>query len=503
MQSSERNIPEIGAIHAPPRASIMIEALRGLGYSLETAIADIIDNSIAAESKNIEIRFIWDNTDSAITILDDGSGMNSNELEMAMRLGEKNPLEDRAINDLGRFGLGLKTASFSQCRRLTVASKKDKILSCLRWDLDVLAASNGDGWYLLEGFYKKSKQYSTQLQSINTGTLVILENLDRIVTNGFNEQHFLDLIDRVEKHLSMIFHRFLAGSVPEITIRINGKKLEPWDPFLSGHPSKPWHSPKSQAPHYPNVEVECHVLPHKDRLSEKEYLLAQGPDGWTAQQGFYVYRNKRLLVAGSWLGLGNGRGWTKDEAHRLARIKLDIPNSQDADWKIDIRKSTARPPVVLRNWLIKLAETTRSRARRAFAHRGSSNDKNGSSSEIIQAWRAEHFSGGMHYKIDLDHPAIRTVLDDAGILLPQIKVMLRIIEETVPVQRIWLDTAEAKDTPRIHFEAEPQQDVMNILNIMYKDMRERKCMSSQMAKNKLLCTEPFHKYPDLIKKLAD
>ncbi|MGC6766746.1 hypothetical protein ACP0GL_25300, partial [Escherichia coli] len=92
--------------------------------------------------------------------------------------------------------------------------------------------------------------------------------------------------------------------------------------------------------------------------------------GWTAQQGFYVYRNERLLVAGNWLGLGNPRAWTKDETHRLARIRLDIPNDADIDWKIDIRKSMARPPVSLRPWLTQLAQSTRDRAVRTFAKRG-------------------------------------------------------------------------------------------------------------------------------------
>src|SRR5207237_4274443 len=117
------------------------------------------------------------------------------------------------------------------------------------------------------------------------------------------------------------------------------------------------------------IEVQGHVLPHKDRLDQAEHDLAGGPDGWTAQQGFYIYRNERLLVAGSWLGLGQGRSWTKEEAHRLARIRLDIPNSADAEWKIDILKSTARPPVALRSWLMRFAEDTRERARRVFAYR--------------------------------------------------------------------------------------------------------------------------------------
>jgi hypothetical protein len=480
----------------------MIEALRGLGYSVATALADIIDNSIAAGARVVDLRFMWQGENSRVEIQDDGHGMSAIEIDKAMRLGEKSPLDARHVSDLGRFGLGLKTASFSQCRRLTVASIGVDGLQCLRWDLDVLASSKDDGWHLLEGPDQGSVGLLAPLSSAGHGTLVLWEALDRIVTHGFGEQDLLDLIDRVERHLAMVFHRYLEGTRPRMRLQINGKSVAPWDPFLSGHPSKPWHSPPASFPSAPGVAVECHVLPHKDMLTAKEYESAQGPDGWTAQQGFYVYRNERLLVAGSWLGLGQGRSWTKDEAHRLARIRLDIPNSADADWNIDIRKSTARPPVVLRNWLSRLAEDTRTRARKAFAHRGQA-PRAPNGAPVTQAWRSEQFSGGMRYRVDTEHPAVRAVLDEAGSLLPQLKAMLRVIEETVPVQRIWLDTAENRDTPRTGFAGEPPAAVTDVLHVMYRNMVVLKGMSPAMARDRLLHSEPFQNYPELVAALPD
>lgn len=487
--------------HAPPKAAAMIEALRGLGYSTATALADIVDNSIAANAANVAIQFVWDGNRSRVSIQDDGCGMSAAVIDRAMRLGDRNPLEERAPGDLGRFGLGLKTASFSQCRRLTVASTGEDGFHCLRWDLDVLAASDGDGWYLLEGPAPGSESWLDPARTAGRGTLVLWESLDRIVTDGFTEQDFLDLIDRVEQHLSMVFHRYLEGSSPALRVTINGKRLQPWDPFLVGHPAKAWQSPKCYPPRANGVEAECHVLPHRDRLTPREYEAAQGLDGWTAQQGFYVYRNRRLLVAGSWLGLGQGRSWTKDEAHRLARIRLDIPNFADADWKIDIRKSTARPPVALRQWLVQLAEDTRSRARRAFMHRGLV-PRMPDNKPVEQAWRTEHFAGGMRYRIDLDHPAVRSVLDEAGSLLPQVKAMLRVIEETIPVQRIWLDTAENRESPRTGFGGSPPEEVADVLRVLFRTMVERKGMSAELARERLLHTEPFCNYPQLIADLA-
>jgi hypothetical protein len=337
----------------------MIEALRGLGYSTATAIADIIDNSISAAAQRVHINFRWDCERSYVVILDDGTGMDANELDLAMRLGERSPLDKRSADDLGRFGLGLKTASFSQCRRLTVASLKDGQLNCLRWDLDFLASSTDDGWHLLEGPAAGSQQLLEPLIDAGRGTLVLWERLDRIVTLGFKEQDFLDLLDTVERHLAMVFHRYLEGMKARLRLIMNERPVIPWDPFLINHPAT-WSSPIVRLRAQSGVvTVQCHVLPHKDSLSPDQFQSAGGPEGWTAQQGFYVYRNERILVAGSWLGLGQGRSWTKEEAHRLARIRLDIPNSADAEWKIDIRKSTARPPVTLRPALTKLAEDRR------------------------------------------------------------------------------------------------------------------------------------------------
>ncbi|NMG27969.1 ATP-binding protein [Aromatoleum evansii] len=481
----------------------MIEALRGLGYSAATALADIIDNSIAARATNVDLTFNWNGSGSAITILDDGEGMDADMLDRAMRLGEINPLAERSPQDLGRFGLGLKTASFSQCRRLTVASRRTGQTECLRWDLDVIAASTDDGWHLLEGPAEGSSHFLTRLDSVKSGTLVLWEHLDRIVTPGCSEQEFLDLIDRVQQHLAMVFHRFLAGPAPKLRLSINGRPVSPWNPFMPHHPAT-WSSPTERIPTDAGIiEVQCHVLPHKDRLDAKEHEVMAGPDGWTSQQGFYVYRNERLLVAGGWLGLGRGRAWTKEEAHRLARIRLDIPNTADADWKIDIRKSTARPPLCARERLTRLAEDTRARARKVFAHRGQSVRDAVGGDPIMQAWVAEHFSGGMRYRIDQDHPAVKAVLENAGTLAPDILAMLRVIQETVPVQRIWLDTAEGRETPRTGFAGEVPSEVHAVLEVMYRNLVARKSVPPEQARLQLLRTDPFHLYPDLVAALPD
>lgn len=488
---------------APPRAMAMLESLRGLGYSTGAALADIIDNSISAGASEVRLDFTWNGPGSRITVLDNGCGMRDAELESAMRLGDKNPLDTRSAHDLGRFGMGLKTASFSQCRRLTVASIRDGATSCLRWDLDELAANPDGGWLLFEGPAQGSKPYIAGLKGKNAGTVVLWEQMDRVVTAGFTSNDFLDLIDAVESHLAMVFHRLLQGPRAKLKLLLNGRAVPPWDPFMTGHPAKPWTSPPTNHPtDYGTVTVQAHVLPHRDKLTASEFDANAGPAGWTAQQGFYVYRNERLLVAGGWLGLGNSRAWNREEAHRLARIRLDIPNTADADWKIDVRKSTARPPVSLRPWLTLLAENTRERARRVFAYRGSPAPAKGNL-PIEQAWRVERVNAGIRYRIEESHPSVAAVLESAGSLAPLIKSMLRVVEETVPVQRIWLDTAENKETPRTSFEGEPNAAVIDVARVLFNDLIERKGLSVEEARKSMSRTEPFQKYPALIQKLGN
>ena len=496
-------MPPSKSRHAPPRAAAMIEALRGLGYSTAAALADIIDNSITARAANVDVTFLWGGGVAVVTVQDDGDGMDDQELDRAMRLGEQSPLDERAQHDLGRFGLGLKTASFSQCRRLTVATRKDGQTSCLRWDLDVLAASDDDGWHLLEGAADGSSRFLAPLESVEHGTIVLWEVLDRIVSPGFREQDFLDLIDASGAPLRDGVSPFPFGATTSPRIC---RSTDDWCvPGIHSLPRIPvtWSSPVDSIPSPGGtVEVQCHVLPHKDRLEPSEYEVAAGPDGWTAQQGFYVYRNERLLVAGTWLGLGRGRSWTKEEAHRLARIRVDIPNTADFAWKIDIRKSTARPPVEIRDRLTRLAEDTRERARRVFAHRGQPTNP-GSREPVIQAWRVEHFTGGLRYRIDETHEAVRSVLENGGPLNPQIRAMLRIIEATLPVQRIWLDTADARETPRTGFAGDPPAEVAAVLSVMYRNMVLRRGVSPALAREQLLRTDPFHQYPELVIGLPD
>lgn len=491
--------------NAPPHAESMLESLRGLGYALPTAIADIVDNSIAAKSTEVAIQLEWAGPESWVRIVDNGDGMDDTNLETGMRLGARNPLATRAASDLGRFGLGLKTASFSQARRLTVASRQNGgPIVCLRWDLDLIGTEERAEWPLFEGPALGSEPLLAPLDQMEHGTIVLWEKLDRIVTAGFSATDMLELADRIDAHLAMTFHRLLEGQHPELSVFLNKRPIKSWDPYLMGHPGKALESPEYRILHTTGVKVQCHILPHRDMLkSVAEQEAAAGIGGWTLQQGFYVYRNRRLLLAGGWLGLGDGgKAWARDEAHRLARIRLDIPNSADAEWKINVLKSTASPPIRLRSQLQQLASETRETARRVFAHRGHLSPATGTRvNATTETWQVRRSAQGTSYRIDRDHDLVASILNRAGPLKTDILALLRLIEETVPVQRIWLDTAEDKETPRTGFAGAPESEVIETLEKMFEALVKFRGLSPSEARDRLGRTPPFDRYLQLISAL--
>ncbi len=490
--------------NAPPRATSLIESLRGLGYSTATAVADIVDNSISAKANEVDITIEWNGEGSWIRICDNGLGMTDPDLESAMQLGTKDPRDERESHDLGRFGMGLKTASFSQARRLTVASKTvESKVACLRWDLDLLDVYGNGEWPLYEGASVGSEFIIEPLDEMTSGTLVVWEVLDRIVVAGFSVDDMLELADTVARHLSMTFHRLIADEIAgeRVTIKLNGQALKPWDPFMMGHPSKAWQSSDFKLGAAGDVVVQCHVLPHADRLSVAELKHAFGPEGWISHEGFYIYRNRRLLTFGGWLRLRDpeGRLFTQDELHRLARIKLDIPNTADSDWNINVLKSAATPPVRLRSDLIRLAQETRERARKVFVHRGKLvkvlGEKTGGLPDI---WVANRNVSGTSYRIARDHDLVRSVLNRAGPLKKDMEVLIKLIEGMVPVQRIWLDTAEDNEPPRNTHDDAPDNVIVEMLHSLYDALVNSTGLTPDDARARLAKTNPFDKRPDIV-----
>jgi hypothetical protein len=481
----------------PPSAAALVGSLRGVGYSLETAIADILDNSIAAGAKSIEIQWDWNDGEPIGWIVDDGSGMHVDRLVEAMRFGGIGPEAERADEDLGRFGLGLKTASLSQCRQLTVVSKTSSGLASFTWDLDHLRKSGG-GWDLIEGDASLSDEIRNQLKSKKSGTLVVWRNVDFGRTSDRpSYESFLADLQRVDAHLSMVFHRFLAGDARALKITLNGSRVKAWDPFLENdesiirNPEQHIQGPGGR------VRVRGFVLPHRDRFrNETEFEKAGGPDGWTAQQGFYVYRHKRLLSAGGWLGLGGSRAWTRDETSRLARIRIDIPNTADHDWRIDVRKAIARPPDAIRKSLQRIAEDVRRKAREVFVHRGQYGGRQ-KATGVSRIWQVNPEGAKRRYTVRRDHELIQLLrgrMDKTGFDL--LDGLFDLIERTVPVDRVWLDVTE-RGVP--DDEVDSSELVSAALSMAR--MMERAGLSAGEAAARLAKMDPFDKVEKIEEKL--
>ncbi|MCY3674340.1 MAG: ATP-binding protein [Paracoccaceae bacterium] len=352
--------------HVSPNASALIEGLRDFGYNLETALADIIDNSISAGASNVEIITETESDDPWIAIIDDGMGMTEEELVEAMRLGSKNPKDKRTKNDLGRFGLGLKSASFSQCRKLTVLTRKTGISSCARWDLDHIAKCNE---WNLELIDHVNNFADINLQT-NSGTAVIWQNLDRL-SGGLGQNrnkkilHVNSELVRAEYHLRLVFHKYLEGTSPHLKIKLNKRVLEAIDPMaLNNTATQP--GPEDHIPSNNGlVSIKGYTLPHHNKMTQDEWDEIGGPRGHLRTQGLYIYREKRLIIAGSWLGLAK-----QTELTKLCRIAVNIPNTMDSDWKIDVKKASAQLPPKVRDRLKKIIEKLVGNSKRTYIRTG-------------------------------------------------------------------------------------------------------------------------------------
>ncbi len=479
----------------------MIETLRAFGYHLETSIADIIDNSVFAGAHNIWIDCTWAGEMSTIAIRDDGCGMSEEVLKNAMRPGSKNPLQDRDSKDLGRFGLGLKTASFSQCRKLTVGSKSEGNGIAIRsWDLDYV--NECGEWRLIRPNKENIHPVFSILDHQKCGTIVLWEKIDRMIkgtdiNDEKHQNHFFEQLDILKSHLAMVFHRFLEKP-NGLKIFLNEKEVKPWDPFLRNHPSTQHLPPEYIIYCGKKINIRPFVLPHRSKLDDRTYELSGGPGGWNERQGFYVYRNERLIVPGDWLGLVFRKGQTirKEQFTKLARIMVDIPNSFDGDWKIDVKKSVARPPNRIKDKFQRISRLTIEQAISVYRYRGKVSERNNDPSFSFP-WSTSVHHGMYHYSINREHPLVSDILRNSGNARKKIQAMLRIIEETVPVPLIILNDSTNPDKIQRPFEDVPPAELKSVLEEIWKSLIESGIPNAD-AKKRLHHMEPFSDFPDFV-----
>ena len=413
--------------HIPsiPEARLLLASLRSVGYTEETAIADIIDNCISAHANHIDICFDWNN--KRILIVDDGNGMAAADLIENMRIGSSDPDQARSEDDLGRFGMGMKTAAFSLGKMLTVVTKTDGVVSNAVWDLDQIPQI---GWNLIVRDSSEIEDYATKLDE--QGTVVAIEHLDRVIDltdENKSKKKFFAVARKVEKHLALTFHRFIEED--GLVLRLNENPIIAWNPFVLSNSATQELSDETiwSDDGKSEVNIQPYVLPHKTKFaSDDDYQAAGGFKGWNYHQGVYIYRNRRLIICGTWFDYIK-----KEPAYNLARIKVDISSASDEDWKIDIKKSAASLPGYVRETVERAIDICTETSARVYNSRGTYSKSNAGSPNLNYVWEQRKKNGRYTFHINRKHSLLQDIkkqLDDQG--TAALSAYLALVENLAP-----------------------------------------------------------------------
>lgn len=479
-----------------PTADVLMTSMRSMGYTFESAIADVIDNSLSARCHEIEIKFPIDPKDSYVAICDDGEGMDKEELFDAMKYGSQLKKYNRAVDDLGRFGLGLKSASLSQCRKLTVISKKNGNLSSFCWNLDNIEQQHD--WNIVE--YDESEiaglKFVDYLDDKESGTVVLWEDFDVLQKRtGSVYAELSNYQEIVANHLELIFHRYLNKPKPfNVNIYVNNHKLEGMDPFLEKHKKTNIRremviSVKDSEGVEQKILVQPYILPFQKDLSATDKKKSGGIEEYRSKQGFYIYRNERLIIWGTWFGR------RRDELTKHARIRVDIPNTLDDIWCIDIKKQTATIPNIIKAQLTKAIDEAMDLAIKAQKHRGRIENVDDNVDYIWDRIKVPH-EEQYFYKINRESKVfdiIKENVDDET--WNRIDMVLDEIENAVPYQQIYIDKSQNKVYDTI--DDERLADIKNKAVILIKIALKMGNTNKEEAVEQLFKSEPFIKYPQI------
>lgn len=435
---------EIKEYDSMPNAHLLLSSLRSVGYTEETAIADIIDNCISAIASEIKIKFDWESKN--ILVCDNGYGMTEQTLLNSMKIGSSDPHEQRRLEDLGRFGMGMKTASFSLGKRLIVVSKENDKISNACWDLERIEKNNQWKMIILNSNDNIVISAKALLKDYESGTVVIIDKLDKIIDENSmdkSEDKFFKIIAKVKKHISLVFHRFIEED--NLGIWVNQNKIEAWDPFVLENSATQELSKEECYEENKSITIDPYILPHKTKFSsEEDYKKAAGYKGWLQHQGFYIYRNRRLLLYGTWFNIVK-----KEISYNLARIKLDIDSNSDFDWQIDIKKSKAVPPIYIEQLLEKVASICVEKSTSVYNSRGTYNkNSNKNIPSLSYVWEQRKNKAGRYsFYLNQRHPLlyeIKNSLNEEG--KKCLKAYISLVENLSPIMMSGItDTMQSKE----------------------------------------------------------
>ena len=476
-----------------PYAPNLVESTRSIGYSFETALADIIDNSISNFASRIDIKFSRIE-DPYIAIVDNGIGMTSSELEKAMQYGSSNSLDIRDQNDLGRFGLGLKMASMSQCRRLTVISKQRNEISAACWDLDHI--NNTQNWSLIvfsDDEIKRLKFFDL-LNEYKSGTVVLWENLDRISESPAEfAREFDGKLNFADKHMSLVFHRFLENKLSNIYFELyfNNRPVIPIDPYMLSNPATQPLEEETLFIEKTPIKIKPYITPFASKMTTKERQVLNEYKDLNLKQGLYIYRNKRLIIWGKWFRL-----LSDGELKRLSKVRIDLPNSIDTFWTIDVKKSSAQIPSIIKDKMKQIVVRAVGKSEKVYRYRG----RKITSDSIGHIWNKVSNREKIQYLVNRDIPMLKALsesLDDDQFKL--LDNFLKSLEDSFPYAAVYYDLAKDEQFDDKIMEIEQVYELgKNTINSLSKNTDEQLIQ----LKN-LKSIDIFQKYPEAIKLLEE
>jgi hypothetical protein len=469
-----------------PDPESLLESIRSVGYSLKEAISDLIDNSISAKASKIHI--IFELTDSLeFHLLDDGDGMDHQNLVSAFRLGSTNPKTAREDNDLGRFGMGMKTASLSQCRAVTVTTKQNNKLITRTLDLDEVGKYKK--WII--GEKAVSARIIELLDRVEKGTIVTWEKIDQ---STISVEEFEILLLDIRNYISLCFHRFMERTNKKISFYLNDVLIKPVSPVtddsqvfseidLDGVDSK----------------MRAFTIPiRKDHNTNTLFNSFELFNGVENQQGIYIYRSDRLLCFGGWLGIVK-----PNNSYKLCRVIIDFKNdySSDTIWSIDIKKTKAEIPYVYRQEIkrfVKKAQKDSSRKIGKFNRReiGRSISNLYDNVELWEIKKNNKY-GCWEYSLNINSPIFKGILQK--ISKDELDLLLKLIARNLPIADI-IDNND--EEPANHDTLYAEIDLEDVLGVEKKHTKNLLNILIQSGETKakaiedILRIEPFVRHKE-------
>ena len=334
----------------PPNPSYLIKSISEQGYSLETSLADLIDNSIAASANAVEVLVAADAEPFTLFLADNGRGMSEDELKHSMTFPSASPEDGRDASDLGRFGLGMKTASFAQTRKFTVISRRKGTteFKARTWDVDALEhghwrlniPSESQLSHLLRQYRNLSKGYLSRFDDFTPNTIVVWHGLRKFEEHlaQINRRKALsrEITEVTADHLSLVFHRFMEDLSAPLLIRVNNTRLKPFSPFPMSEKGIRRLEVKKRKFSDDQINLEGFVLPSSaiDAAKTTPNVWTPRSKSLTDMEGMFFYRQGRLISYGGWNGVIR-----KEQKLQLARLKVELGNRVDHLLHLNVAKS--------------------------------------------------------------------------------------------------------------------------------------------------------------------